>query len=162
MGRERPWQAFSLFNHGVKCWSNFFWISSRKPCPSLELPSVSFFERKGKNHGNQARRPAYPETAGNGNPGRSGQRRTGRRFPANQEQGNLLNRQRPKGPTKGNPLEDLLENVKKDKDGGKYDPLLDPKDYGFDDEDEMWRWMRRAAGIPDDPQQPGQQPPKKP
>ena len=51
--------------------------------------------------------------------------------------------------TAKNPLWDLLEAVKKDNDEGRYPIKLDPKEYGFDDEEEMWRRIRELAGVPE-------------
>jgi hypothetical protein len=48
---------------------------------------------------------------------------------------------------KPNPLTDLVERVKNDKDSGKYPVKIDPKKYGFDTEDEYWRRIRELAGV---------------
>ena len=42
-------------------------------------------------------------------------------------------------------LQDLVEAAQ-----AADEPLLDPEDYGFDNEDEMWRRIRELAGIPED------------
>jgi hypothetical protein len=47
-----------------------------------------------------------------------------------------------------NPLIDLIEQVKTDKDAGKYPVQIDPKKYGFDTEEDYWRRIRELAGVP--------------
>jgi len=47
------------------------------------------------------------------------------------------------------PLTDLVEHVLRDKLLGKYGVDLNPKDYGFDNEEDMWRRIRELAGIPE-------------
>ena len=42
-------------------------------------------------------------------------------------------------------LQDLVEAAE-----ASDEPLLDPEDYGFDNEDEMWRRIRELAGIPEE------------
>lgn len=49
---------------------------------------------------------------------------------------------------KPNPLIDLVETVRHDKDSGEYPVKIDPKKYGFDTEDEYWRRIRELAGAP--------------
>lgn len=47
-----------------------------------------------------------------------------------------------------NPLSDLVEAVKRDKDAGNYLPKINPRKYGFDTEDEYWKRVRELADIP--------------
>lgn len=49
--------------------------------------------------------------------------------------------------SKSNPLVDLVETVKSDKENGKYRVKIDPKKYGFKTEDEYWRHIRELAGV---------------
>jgi hypothetical protein len=49
---------------------------------------------------------------------------------------------------KANPLIDLVETVKHDKDSGKYPVKINPKKYGLDTEDAYWRRIRELAGLP--------------
>ena len=49
---------------------------------------------------------------------------------------------------KRNPLVDLVETVKNDKENGKYPVKIDPKKYGLHTEDEYWRRIRELAGVP--------------
>ncbi|HUY87501.1 MAG TPA: hypothetical protein VMV10_02080 [Pirellulales bacterium] len=49
---------------------------------------------------------------------------------------------------KRNPLVDLLETVKNDKESGKYPVKINPRKYGFNTEDEYWRRVRELAGLP--------------
>ena len=42
-------------------------------------------------------------------------------------------------------LQDLVEAAQ-----AADEPVLDPEDYGFDNEDEMWRHIRELAGIPEE------------